>query len=109
MPYCERINGGPGLLGEPVNAATNAVVFVAAGAAWYLGNRRKALSGELWVLIGLSVAVGIGSTLWHTFETPWAHHLDVYPILLFQLSFIWTYGRRLAKLSWWLVALILVV
>jgi hypothetical protein len=99
MPYCERINGDPGLFGEPVNAATNAVFFLAAWGAWSLARRRNVLSPGIWVLIGLSVAVGIGSTLWHTFATPWAQPLDVIPILLFQLCFIWMYGRQQVRLG----------
>ena len=104
MPYCERT--GPGLFDEPVNAATNAAFFLAAWGAWSLAKDRKALSPELWVLIGLSVAIGIGSTLWHTFATPWAHPLDIIPILLFQLSFIWVYARRLVGVRGYVVTLI---
>jgi hypothetical protein len=107
MSYCERT--GPGLFDEPVNAATNAAFFLAAWAAWSLARQKHAISAELSVLIGLSVAVGIGSALWHTFATPWARPMDIIPILLFQLSFIWVYGRRLARLRGSVVALVLVV
>ena len=89
--YCERT--GTGFFDEPVNAATNAVFFLAAWGAWSLGSRRKALSPGVWALIALASAIGVGSTLWHTFATSWARPLDVIPILLFQLCFIWIYGR----------------
>src|SRR5687767_8923309 len=89
--YCERI--GPGLLAEPLNALTNASFLVAAWAAWLLARRLGFLSTNVWVLVGLSSAVGIGSGLWHTLATPWAMMLDVVPILLFIVGFIWVYMR----------------
>ena len=107
MPYCER--AGPGLFDEPVNAITNAAFFVAAWAAWSLAHQLNALSTEIWVLIGLCASVGVGSMLWHTFASPWAHPLDVVPILLFQLSFIWVYGRRQAHVRWQVIILVLLV
>jgi hypothetical protein len=107
MTYCERT--GDGLFDEPVNAVTNAVFFVAAWGAWSLAKNRKVLSAELWVMIGLSVAVGVGSTLWHTFPKDWVWPLDVVPILLFQLCFIWVYGRRQVGLGPAVVALVLLM
>ena len=93
MQYCERT--GPGLFDEPVNALTNLAFFIAAWGAWSLAKKnRRALSAEVWVMIGLAVAIGIGSTLWHTFASPWAQPLDWVPILLFQLCFLWVYGHR---------------
>ncbi len=92
--YCERI--GPGLLAEPLNALTNASFLIAAWAAWLLARRLGRLSADVWVLLGLSCAVGIGSGLWHTLATPWAMVLDVVPILLFVVWFIWVYTRTVA-------------
>ena len=43
-------------------------------------------------------AIGIGSSLFHTFATPWARVLDELPILLFQLLFVWLYARRAMNL-----------
>lgn len=94
--YCERL--GPGLLAEPVNAATNVAFFLAAWALWRLGNRSGIVSGDARILIALIVAIGIGSSLFHTFATPWAHWLDIIPILLFQLAFLWIYTRRVIRL-----------
>ena len=92
--YCERL--GPELLAEPLNALTNASFLIAAGAAWLLARRLGRLSTDVWVLLGLAFSVGIGSALWHTLATPWAMLLDVVPILLFVLWFIWVYTRRVA-------------
>src|SRR4051794_14524228 len=81
--YCERC--GPGLLAEPINASTNLSFLIAAWAAWFLARRANALHAGTWGLIALSVAIGIGSALYHTFATGWARVLDVVPILHFQL------------------------
>ncbi len=105
--YCER--GGPGLFDEPLNAVTNVSFFIAVWLTWRLGKRDGALSTGLWVLIGLAAAVGVGSTLWHTLATPWAHVLDVVPILLFQLCFLWLYGRGSVGLRWHAIAPLLVL
>lgn len=94
--YCERL--GPGLFAEPANALTNAAFFIAAWALWRFAGRSNALSGDVVVLIALIVAIGTGSTLFHTFATTWAHWLDIVPILLFQLAFIWVYTRRVIGL-----------
>ena len=90
--YCERL--APGLLAEPVNAATNVAFFIAAWVLWRQARRHGEFSGELASLIALMVAIGIGSGLFHTFAETWAMVLDVIPILLFQLAFLWIYARR---------------
>lgn len=94
--YCER--SGPGLLAEPVNAATNAAFFIAAWALWRFARRSGEVSPGTWVLLALVAAIGAGSTLFHTFAAPWAHVLDIAPILLFQLAFLWCYGREIMGL-----------
>jgi hypothetical protein len=50
------------------------------------------------VLLALSVAVGIGSGLWHTLATTWALVLDIVPILLFLVWFFWLYMRSVAEI-----------
>ena len=92
--YCERT--GPGLLAEPLNALTNATFLIAAWAAWLLASRSGRVSAGVQVLLALSVAVGVGSGLWHTLATAWAMVLDVVPILLFVVWFIWVYTRSVA-------------
>lgn len=90
--YCER--AGAGLLAEPLNALTNAAFFVA---AWVTLRDTRSYSSrppELVLLIGLITAIGVGSSLFHTFAMTWARVLDVAPILLFQLAFIYLYAIR---------------
>jgi len=100
--YCERLASG--LLAEPVNAATNIAFFVAAWVLWRQARREGSGSGELSMLIGLMVAIGIGSGLFHTFAETWAMVLDVVPILLFQLAFLWIYSRRVIGWPAWAAA-----
>lgn len=97
--YCERI--GPGLFAEPINALSNISFLIAAWAMWRLAKQQqKQLPTELRLLIALTVSIGIGSGLFHTFATGWANLLDVIPILLFQLWFLWLYTRRVMKLKY---------
>lgn len=94
--YCERC--GPGLFAEPINAISNVSFFIAAWVAWRLAHRRNVLTPGLWILIALAVSIGVGSALWHTFATDWAAVLDVLPITLFQLVFLWLYSKHALRL-----------
>ena len=47
--------------------------------------------------------------MFHTFATTWARVLDVVPILVFQLVFLWLYGRRIVDIKPAYVALLLAV
>ena len=93
--YCERT--GPGPWAEPFNTLTNLSFIIAAVFAWKLARQRKV--GGVSALIGLAVAIGIGSALWHIFATPEAIILDVGPIVIFQIIFTWLYGRRVVGLK----------
>jgi hypothetical protein len=90
--YCERV--GPGLLAEPLNAVSNISFLLAAWAAWVLAKRTGALSAGVRVLIALAASVGIGSILWHTYPTSLTLILDIVPILIFIIWFIWLYARN---------------
>lgn len=85
--YCERL--GPGYWAEPVNALTNLAFIVAAILMW----RRCAGLPEGRVLAGILFAIGVGSWLFHTHATPWAGLLDVVPILVFGLAYLWRANR----------------
>ncbi|WP_254175242.1 ceramidase domain-containing protein [Planktothrix pseudagardhii] len=95
--YCERL--APGLTGEPLNALSNIAFFIAALALLKLARHQQKIATEIWLLIGLMVAIGTGSTLFHTFATQWSNRLDVIPILLFQLCFLWLYTRRVLRIK----------
>ncbi len=82
-----------------MNALTNLAFFAAAWAAWRLVRNSDRESSAATLLIALILAIGIGSTLFHTLATTWAQLLDVTPILLFQICFVWLYSRRIIQLS----------
>ena len=100
--YCERASDG--LLAEPLNAVTNAAFLAAAWLAW---RRWRALPGASWrhqadvgLLIALVAVIGVGSLLWHTVARPWAFWLDALPIVFFIHVFLFSFLRRLVRLSW---------
>ena len=90
--YCERV--GMGVLAEPLNAVSNVSFLMAALAAWILAQRTGTLSAGVRVLIVLGASVGIGSILWHTVPTMLTLVLDIVPILIFIMWFIWLYTRN---------------
>ena len=95
--YCERL--GPGLLAEPLNAITNGAFLVAAWRLASLARIRGHSDRAMLALAALAMAIGVGSSLFHTFATGWALAADVLPILLFQLLFLLLYLRRRAGLT----------
>jgi len=95
--YCERV--GAGLLAEPLNAISNVSFLVAAWLAWVLARRTGTLSGRIKVLILLGASVGIGSILWHTVPNSVTFYLDVAPILIFIMFYIWLFTRGVLGLG----------
>ena len=90
--YCERLE--PGLWAEPINAVTNIAFFIAAFFAYALAKKENALNWRCGLLIALIFAMGVGSTLFHTFAVTWAMLSDVLPILFYQIVFIVLYTQR---------------
>ena len=99
--YCERT--GPGLWSEPLNALTNVAFLLAALVMWRrtAGNRAPAET----VLIALLAFIGVGSALFHTFAARWAAVVDVLPIGLFILAYIWAANRTFWAMPRWAAAL----
>lgn len=90
--YCERLDAG--FWAEPINAFSNLAFFIAAGAAYVLWQREGKGDRFILVLIALAVAVGIGSTLFHTFGTRWGLLADAIPIAVFVATFLVLALRR---------------
>lgn len=105
--YCERTAPGP--WAEPLNAISNVAFLLAALAAWLTIRRLGRARVDLAFTVGLTVLVGVGSALFHTLATPWARILDVVPILLFQLGFLWLYARNIVGLPGHYAAALLAV
>ncbi|PSJ53152.1 ceramidase domain-containing protein [Kumtagia ephedrae] len=95
--YCERT--GPEFWSEPVNALSN-LAFIAAG-LWGVHAVRKHGAGTFaTVLAWWVVAIGIGSTLFHTFATQLTKWADILPIAGFTLAYTLFTLRRFAGFSW---------
>ena len=95
--YCERT--GPGLWSEPVNALTNAAFFLAAWLIWRLDRGSGSPHPAVNMLIVLLVAIGTGSTAFHVFANGETVLLDIVPIGLFILGYIWCYLRQVLAVA----------
>ncbi|MEX0367329.1 MAG: ceramidase domain-containing protein [Ruegeria sp.] len=95
--YCERL--GPDYWAEPVNAVSNAAFLVAAFVMW---RRVRGQGMPLAVLLAVILAaIGVGSYLFHTHAQVWAAVVDVAPILLFILVYIFAINRDVWHLKTW--------
>ncbi|EHK58529.1 ceramidase domain-containing protein [Allomesorhizobium alhagi] len=95
--YCERTS--PALWAEPVNALSN-LAFVAAG-LWGVREVRRYGAGTFaGVLACWVVAIGIGSTLFHTFANELTKWADILPIAGFTLAYTLMNLRRFLAMSW---------
>jgi hypothetical protein len=93
--YCERL--GPGLWAEPLNALSNAAFFIAAAAAFLHWRRAGGRDTPALLLILVTVAIGIGSTIFHTVATRGAILLDIIPIAIFIAGYLVLVWRRYLK------------
>jgi hypothetical protein len=99
--YCER--DVPGLLAEPLNAASN-VAYLLAGIGLFrlqaaMIRRGETVPGEVQSLPWLSVAVATCSLLFHLFATRWSGALDSLAILLWCAVGIYSVVRRGTRLA----------
>ncbi len=79
--YCERTS--PGFWAEPLNAWSNIIFLVAGVLGLYTAIKREKLDRTVFVLCILSVLIGVGSFLFHTFANLWSSFADVIPIWSF--------------------------
>lgn len=104
--YCERM--GPELWAEPLNAITNLAFIVAAILLLRMilrADEAVRRDPAVWVLTGLVLVIGVGSSLFHTFATRWAMLSDVIPIAFFILIYTWYAIRRFVAAPVWVCAL----
>jgi hypothetical protein len=95
--YCERL--GPGFWAEPLNALSNISFFIAAFFVWTLAKKYSMDHRGTRILVILLLAIGTGSTLFHTIATKWAMLTDTLPILFYQIEFIALYSVHVMRLS----------
>ena len=93
--YCERL--GPGLWAEPLNAVSNAAFFIAAAVAFFHWRLASSRDTPALLLILVTVAIGVGSTIFHTVATRGAILLDIIPIAIFIAGYLVLVWRRYLK------------
>lgn len=100
--YCERTSAA--YWAEPVNAVTNAAFLIA---AWVMWRRTEGLPLARAMCVVLAM-IGVGSYLFHTHANGLTAALDVGPILIFILLYIFAATRDFLGLSpWWAAAAVL--
>lgn len=96
--YCER--GGDSFWAEPLNAVSNLAFLFAALSVGLRLRSAKSSYPDVGVLVVLTVAVALGSFLWHTLAQPWSQWTDVLPIGLFTVIYLLSFCRRVLRWSW---------
>jgi hypothetical protein len=97
--YCERTDAS--FWSEPLNAASNLAFLVAAVLiVKRVRQERGALPWDAAALAGLTVLVGVGSFLFHSFATVWGRWLDLVFIALFVYVFLARFLARAVGLTW---------
>lgn len=94
--YCERTDFT--YWSEPLNALTNIAFIIAAVILW----RRSAGIPMARLLSGILFAIGIGSFLFHTHATIWASTLDVLPIGVFIVLYMFVVNRDIVPMGSWM-------
>jgi len=95
--YRERF-GRPEFWAEPLNAMTNASFLFAAAAAMHLARQRAAATRATVGLVSLAGVIGLGSFYFHTVPNRLTMWLDIAPIALFQIAFLWLATRQMLRL-----------
>jgi len=98
--YCERHNDT--FWAEPINAITNlAFIMVALLLSRLLLRLYISFNRvwDIWLLVFLIVAAGVGSFMWHTLATTWAQWLDVTPIMIYIGAYLVSYLVRVKQAS----------
>lgn len=94
--YCERTDFS--YWAEPLNAVSNAAFLIAAFVMWWrLRGARLPMAA---LLVALLAVIGVGSFLFHTHATRWAALVDVVPIGLFILVYLFAVSRDFLRLAW---------
>ena len=96
--YCERTDAS--YWAEPINAVTNLGFVVVA--VLMFSRVTDPIGRALCVILG---CIGVGSYLFHTHATVWAVILDVVPIMLFSLLYIFASNLRFWNMPIWAAVL----
>lgn len=94
--YCERL--GPGVGSEPLNLISN-LSFIAVG--WVLIRQANANPRlPFYRILGWqTIAVGLGSGLFHSLANYWSQLADILPIILLVVTILYFFFRNAVKLN----------
>ena len=95
--YCERT--APGLLIEPLNLFSNAAFFLAAYNIQRLARKKNFTNSRMRKMILICYAIGIGSSLFHSFANVITIIADVVPIALFVVFALYVIMDDIFKFS----------
>lgn len=96
--YRER-DSNPEFWAEPLNAVSNASFLIAAAFAFYFATRRNALNPTSLALIVMAGVIGCGSFIFHTVPNRLTMWLDIIPIALFQVCFLWLAMNKMLRFN----------
>lgn len=82
--YCERQSSNS-FVAEPINTITNLAFFIITVYMWRLIKKKKIKNPLLKLFPLLIFLIGLGSTLYHTFQSPFAQALDLTSLYLLPL------------------------
>lgn len=94
--YCERTSDS--LFAEPMNLITNLGFIICAYFVFRLATAKGKLRLDVKILTSLVAAIGVGSFLFHMCANKLTQMLDVIPIFLFQIAFLFCYLKQVAKI-----------
>ncbi|HMO09726.1 MAG TPA: ceramidase domain-containing protein [Paracoccaceae bacterium] len=97
--YCERT--GPDYWSEPINALTNLAFLIAAAVVW--PRVRGMATGQ--VLCVILACIGVGSWLFHTHANRLTGLMDVLPIVVFILAYVFVATRDFLGQRAWVAGL----
>lgn len=104
LPMYRERSGDTGFWAEPLNALSNASFVIAAAFALDFAIRKHAWRSSTLTLIVIAAVIGCGSFLFHTVPTYHTMWLDIIPITLFQVLFLWLISQKLLSNSGWIAA-----
>lgn len=92
--HCEKTFG---IISEPINTISSIIFFVSSYFIFQLIGKNKITSGNLRILPFLVVLVGLGSTIYHGYNSPYTLLIDVFPIYIFIFYSIYLLAEKLTK------------
>jgi len=105
--YCENLSN-LFIINEPVNTLTNLSFFIASIYLFKKYKKEKTKKIDVIILIFLLFLIGFGSTIWHLTQSLVGELLDMVPILLFLIVYIYSFLKRIVKLKIYYIVIFII-